>query len=111
VTVSEYRALRGLASQWRGSWRSAKAARDLEAALGDLEAQAGGPDLLGADVHGGNLLELREAAIAEGLALYGEGARLMIEHVGKVRTASPSRRGRFTARALVRCLNYAEVTS
>jgi hypothetical protein len=74
-----------------------------------------GPDLMIATVKAGSLPSLRNAAMADARALYGEDAELRIERSGPVyscRSAGQygSLKGigelRFRAEVAVRCLNY-----
>lgn len=107
---ASFRHLWALAARWNETWRNRPAAAELEAALRQIEAaRMSGPDVLAADVRGGSVPELREAALAEAVALWGEKADLAVESVGTVFTSSAPRRGRFCAEVRVRCLNYAEI--
>ena len=65
-----------------------------------------GPDVLSAWVHGDGIPQLRAAALGEGARLYGPGAQLAVERVGKVANSSSSKGG-FYARVTVRCVNFA----
>lgn len=107
---SGFRHLWALAASWNGTWRNRPAAAELEDALRQIvAARTGGPDVLEAGVYGGSIPELREAALLEGAALWGEKADLAVESIDTVLTAIITRRGRFRACVRVRCLNYAEI--
>lgn len=109
LAQSDFRLLRELANRWQDD-PPAQAAADLHGVLNEIGARrCTGPDFLDADVYGGTVPELRAAALAEGRALYGEDACLAVERVSKVLTTLNSRRGRFTATVLVRCINFTEL--
>jgi hypothetical protein len=109
-SASDFSRLRGLAAKWQGE-RRPRAADDLNAVLDEIGArrEAGG-DVFGAKVYAESIPGLRDAALAEAMALWGEKVEPEVETVGAVHPAS-GRPGRFFAYVYVRCLNYAEIAS
>lgn len=67
-----------------------------------------GADVLRAYVHGNSIPELKLPALDKARELYGQAARLRIEHTGPVSTSPTSRRGKFTAEVTLRCLSLPE---
>jgi len=108
LASTDFRRLRNLADQWRCQ-RRPRPADDLHAALDEIEArrEAGG-DMFGVKVYAENIPGLRDAALAEAMALWGEKAEPEVEAVGTVHRAS-GRPGWFFTYVTVRCLNYAEI--
>lgn len=99
-----------LAARWNATWRNRPAAAELAEALRQIEvARMSGPDVLVAGVHGGSVPELRQAALLEAEALWGENAELEVESIGTVFTSLGHSGGRFNADIRVRCLNYEEI--
>lgn len=109
LAQSDYRVLRDLANRWQDAGRG-QSADELHAALNEIGARrAEGGDVLSAIVRGDNVPQLRDAAVAKAMTLWGEKADPVVEHVGDVHPSHGM--FRFFATVRVRCLNYAEVAS
>jgi len=109
IDTSDFKALRSLAARWRGGMLSARFAKELDCVLDVIAARREvGGDVFYTGTHGDSITELREDALSQAMALWGEKARCEVESVGSVQGLRHSA-FRFGATVWVRCLNYEEV--